>query len=143
MATTPVKGYNLTLKVGTKIIMGLETTGFQGQPNFEELSLKEDAGDIVEELTDFDTKLTASGRTYAISSEGATHNDFNTLRLAAKAGTAVAFTYGRHATGKRIASGNAYIMDYTEDADSTKNSGKYTLQLEAVKGSVTFGAFSA
>jgi len=143
MALTPVKGYQVTLKVGAKIILGLETLGFSQKPNFEEIALKEDEGDITEELVDFDSTFTASSRTYAISTESATHNDYLTLRLAAKAGTAIAFVYGRMVSGKPIVSGNAYITGFTEDADSTKQTAKFTLNLEAVKGSVTFGTFTA
>jgi hypothetical protein len=142
MAATPVKGYQITLKVGAKIILGLETLGFSQKPNFEEIALKEDAGNAMEELIDFDSTFTATSRTYKITSESATHHDYNTLRLAARAGTAIAFVYGEFVNGKKIVTGNAYITGYTEDADSTKGTGKYTLTLEAVKGSVNFTTYS-
>jgi hypothetical protein len=139
---TPVKGYQINLRVGAKIIMGLETLGFSQKPNFEEIALKESGGNITEELIDFDTAITANSRTYAITSETATHNDYNTLRLAAKTGASLAFVYGRLVSGQKIVSGNAYITSYTEDADSTKGTGKFTLALEAVKGSVTHGTYT-
>jgi hypothetical protein len=140
---TPVKGYEVTLKVGTKIIMGLETLGFSQKPNFEELALKEDGGNVTEELIDFDSTFTATSRTYAITSESATHHDYNTLRLAAKTGSVIAFIYGRFVSGKKIVTGNANITGYTEDADSTKGTGKFTVTLEAVKGSVQFTTFTS
>lgn len=138
-----IKGYELDLRIATKIILGLETLGLSMKPNFEEISLKEDAGNVTEELVDFDTTFTATSRTYAITTEAATHEDYNTLRLAAHTGASVAFVYGRFTVGQRIVSGSAYITGYTEDADSTKGTGKFTLTLEAVKGSVGFSNYTA
>ena len=43
MAATNVYGYLLTVKWGTKIIKGLETTGLKIDPRFEEILLKENA----------------------------------------------------------------------------------------------------
>lgn len=138
-----VKGHEINLRVGAKIILGLETLGFSEKPNYEEIGLKEDAGNMIEELVDFDATFTATSRTYKITTEASTHNDYNTLRLAAKAGTVVAFVYGTFVNGRKIVTGNAYITGYSEDADSTKGTGKYTLNLEAVKGSVNFTTYSA
>lgn len=139
---TKVKGYELTVKIGTKLITGLVTTGMKMKPNFEEVLLKEYAGNAVEEFVDCDLEFTGSGQTYlATQGEQATHSDYEDLREIAPAGTALAFAYGRFVAGSRICSGTGKITDYSEDANS-KDTGTYSFTIKAQKGSWSFADFA-
>jgi hypothetical protein len=140
MAVTKVKGYMLNLKIGTQLIRGLETTGLKIKPNFEEIQLKEHNGSAVEELVDYDTDLTFSGKTYEKDGIESYH-DFETLREIAFAGTEIAFVYGRFSSGEKIVSGNGIITDFSEEAGS-KDTGSFSGSIKATKGSVTFGTSS-
>jgi hypothetical protein len=143
MARVKVLGYSLTLKWGTKLISGLETTGLKLKPNFETLLLKENEGEAQEELVDFDTNLTFSGKTFLNESgDGTTHEDFVTLRSAAAAGAEVAFVYGRFTVGKKTVAGTGVLVDFSEDANS-KDIGTFSGSIEAKKGTVTFPAYTA
>lgn len=138
MATTRIKGFMLTLKWGGKFIRGLETTGFKIKPNYEEILLKENAGNPVNEYTDTDADLSFSGKTYERDgTEGATHEDFETLREAASLGAEVAFIYGRFTATKKRVSGVGKITDYSEEANS-KDTGTFSGTIKVKKGSVTF-----
>ncbi|MZP67229.1 MAG: hypothetical protein GT597_13910 [Bacteroidales bacterium] len=139
---TKVKGYELTIKIGTKLITGLITTGFKIKPNYEEILHKEMGGVPVEDIIDADYEFTASGQAYlATTAEQPTHIDFEDLREMAPAGTSLAFVYGRFVAGSRIVSGNAKIQDYGEDANS-KDTATFSVTFKANKGSVTFGDYT-
>ena len=140
MAETKVYGYMLTIKYGTKLIKGLETTGLKIKPNFETILLKEQAGVEVDDFIDFDADLSIAGKAIEMdTAESSTHEDFETLRVAASVGAEVAFVYGRMATGEKIASGTATIRDWSEDAGSEKKMAGWSGSLKVKKGSVTFG----
>jgi hypothetical protein len=140
MAATNVYGYLLTLKIGTKIIKGLETTGLKIKPNFEEILLKENAGVPTDDFIDYDTEMSFAGKTIERDSgESSTHEDFETIRVAAAGGSSVTFIYGRTVVGEKQVTGTAYITDYSEDAGSEKKHGGFSGSLKAVKGTVTFG----
>jgi hypothetical protein len=139
MATTRIKGYELTLKWGGKFIKGLETTGLKNKPNFEETLLKENGGNPVKEFTDYDATLSFSGKTIIRDgTESGTNEDFQTLRAAGAQGAQVAFIYGRFSTGAKRVSGVGKISDYKEDSDSTKNMANFSGTIKVQKKSVTF-----
>lgn len=141
MAATNVYGYLLTLKIGTKIIKGLETTGLKIKPNFEEILLKENAGVPTDDFIDYDTEMTFAGKTIERDSgESTTHEDFETIRVAAAAGSQVAFVYGRTVQGEQQVAGYGFITDYSEDGGSEKKLAGFSGALKAKKGSVQFQA---
>ena len=139
---TKVKGYELTIKIGTKLITGLITTGFKIKPNYEEVLHKEMGGVAVDDIIDADYEFSASGQAYlATVGEQPTHVDFEDLREMAPAGTSLAFVYGRFVVGSRICSGQAKIQDYGEDANA-KDTATFSVSFKANKGSVSFSDFS-
>jgi hypothetical protein len=144
MDGTRVFQYQLTIKYGTKLIKGLKTTGLKIKPNYEEILLKEQAGNPEEELIDFDTEMSIAGDTWEkAAGEASTHEDFETLREASSTGVSVAFVYGRMSAGEKIVSGNAKLQDWSEDAGSEKKAGSWSGSLKAVKGTVIFGTYSS
>ena len=143
MAATPVLGYMLTIKWGTKLIKGLETTGLKIKPNFETSLLKEDAGTEVDEFIDYDADLSVSGKTIERDSgESATHEDFETLREASTLGAEVAFVYGRMVSGEKIWSGTGTIRDWSEDAGSERKKATWSGSIKVKKGSAIFSTYS-
>jgi hypothetical protein len=140
MAETKVYGYMLTVKWGTKLIKGLETTGLKIKPNFEEILLKSQAGVPVDDFVDYDVEMSIAGKTIERdSAESTTHEDFETLREAASVGAEVAFIYGRMVSGEKIVSGTGTIRDYSEDGGSEKKLASFSGGIKAKKGTVTFG----
>jgi hypothetical protein len=140
MAATNVYEYLLTLKIGTKLIKGLETAGLKIKPNFEQILLKADAGVPVDDFVDFDADMPFGGKTIEMdSAESTTHEDFETIRVAASTGATVTFVYGRTATGEKQVTGSAKITDYSEDSASAKKLASFSGNLKAIKGTVTFG----
>jgi hypothetical protein len=139
MSATRVRGYMLNIKWGTKMIRGLETTGLKIKPNFEDIDLKENSGNVIQSFVDYDMSMTFSGKTYERDSgEGSSYEDFETLRAALAAGAQVAFVYGRFVSGEKIASGTGVLTDYSEDGNS-KDTGTFSASIQVIKGSVTFG----
>jgi hypothetical protein len=135
MLGTRIKGYMLNLSVETHHIRGLETTGFKLKPNFEQIQLKEHNGSAEEELIDFDTQMTFSGKTY--QKDGSeSWEDFETLRELCFAGTNIDFVYGNLDDGETV-TGTGVITDFSEDANS-KDTGGFSGTITADKGSVTF-----
>lgn len=140
MAATNVYGYLLTLKIGGKIIKGLETSGLKIKPNFEEILLKEDAGVPTDDFIDYNTEMSFAGKTIERDTgEQSTHEDFETIRVAASQGSQVAFVYGRTVQGEKQVTGYGFITDYSEDAGSEKKLAGFSGALKAKKGTVTFG----
>jgi hypothetical protein len=136
-----IKGYRLNIQVGNNKIRGLETAGFKIKPNYEETILKEMAGSAEEELIDFDAQMTFSGKCY--EKDGAeTWHDFETLRELAFAGTQISFTYGLLEVGEAVVTGTGVITDFGEDANS-KDTATFSGTIDADKGSVAFGTYSA
>lgn len=143
MSQTKVYQYMLNFKVGTKLIVGLETTGWKMTAEFEEMLLKSSAGVSVEEFIDFDTDLTFSGRTIERdSTEEATHEDFETLREALMAGSSVSFVYGRFTAGEKIITGTATIREWGEDAGSQRQLGTWSGSAKAIRGTVAATTYS-
>jgi hypothetical protein len=144
MAQTKIYGYLLSLKIGTKLIVGLETTGLKLKPNFEEVCLKEQAGVPVDDFIDFDTEMSISGKAIERDSgQSSTHEDFETLREASALGAEAAFVYGRFVSGEKIVSGTLTLRDWSEDAGSKKEMANWSGSAKAKKGSVTFTTFTA
>ncbi len=142
MAETKVYGYMLTLKIGAKLIKGLETTGLKIKPNYEEILLKANEGVPTDDFIDYDQEMTFGGKTIEMDSEeSTTHEDFETIREAAKTGATVSFAYGRMSAGEKITYGNGKITDYSEDGGSEKKLASFSGALKAVKGSVTYGTY--
>lgn len=141
MAATNVYGYLLTVKWGTKIIKGLETTGLKIDPKFEEILLKEQAGVPVDDFVDFDTEMSCGGKTIERdgTTEVSTHEDFETLRAATAVGAEVAFVYGRTATGEKQVTGTGTLRGWSEEGGSEKKLGTFSFTIKAKKGTVTFG----
>lgn len=131
-----VEAYRLTIKWGTKLITGLETTGLKIKPNFEDILLKANEGSVTKEFVDFDTSMSIAGRTYGVV---ANEENFESLRVASALGTQVAFIYGRFTQGNQQVTGYAVMSDWSEDAGSEKKPGSWSGSLEAIKGSVGFG----
>ena len=131
-----VEQYKLTIKWGTKLITGLETTGLKIKGNFEDILLKANEGAVSKEFEDSDLSMGISGKTY--DNTGSEEN-FESLRHASFLGSQVAFIYGRFSQGNQQVSGYAVIPDWSEDAGSEKKAGTWSGTMEAVKGSVTFG----
>lgn len=143
MAETKVYGYMLTLKWGTKLIKGLETTGLSLKANFEEICLKADAGVPTDDFIDFDTDLKFSGKTIEKDSgESASHQDFEELRVALSTGAEVAFIYGRMVSGEKQCTGTLTLREWNEDAGSKKEMGTWSGSAKAKKGTVTFGTMA-
>lgn len=140
MAETKVYGYMLSIKWGTKLIKGLETTGLAIKPNFEPILLKEYNGVAVDDFIDFDADLSISGKAIEMDAgQSATNEDYETLRVASSVGAEVAFIYGRMVTGEKIVSGIATIRDWKEDAGSEKKPASWSGSMKVKKGSVIFG----
>ena len=131
-----VPQYQLTIKWGTKLITGLETTGLSIKPNHEEILLKANSGNPTKEFIDFDTNMSIAGKTYGVESN---EENFETLRVASSVGAQVAFIYGRFTQGNQQVSGYAILTDWKEDAGSEKKAGSWSGSIEAIKGSVSFG----
>jgi hypothetical protein len=131
-----VAQYLLTIKWGTKLITGLETTGLKIKPNHEDILLKANSGNPSKEFVDFDTTMSIAGKTY--DNTGSEEN-FETLRVASAIGSQVAFIYGRFVAGTQQVSGYAILTDWSEDAGSEKKAGGWSGSMEAIKGSVAFG----
>ena len=143
MAVTKVKGYNLNLKWGTKLIRGLVTTGLKVKPNYEEILLKSSSGVPTDEIIDFDVELSFSGQTYERdSTETSTYEDFETLREAASVGAEVAFVYGRFSSGEKIVTGTGQIQEYSEEGNA-KDTGSFSGSIKAKKGTVGFTTYTA
>jgi hypothetical protein len=144
MAEINVLAYMLTIKLGTKLIKGLETTGVKFKPNFETSLLKEDAGNEVDEFIDYDADLSIAGKTIKMDSgDSSTVEDFETLREASTVGSEITFVYGRMVSGSRIFSGTGTIRDWGEDAGSEKKLASWSGSIKLKKGSGSFSAFSA
>jgi len=144
MDGTKVYQYQLTIKWGTKIIKGLKTVGLKLKANFEEILLKEQEGVPVDDFIDYDTDMSIAGDTWEKDvSEESSHEDFETLREALADGATVAFVYGRMTEGEKIVSGNAQLIDWSEDAGSEKKPGSWSGSIKAVKGSVSFTTYSS
>ena len=140
MADTKVYQYLLTIKWGTKLIKGLETTGFSNKPNFDDVLLKEDEGNAVKEFIDCDTGMKIAGKTLARDgSASGTHEDFETLRIASAAGAQMAFVYGRMTQGAQQVTGYGWLTAWDEDAGSEKKMGGWSGAITAKKGSLTYG----
>lgn len=135
----------LTIKWGTKLIKGLETTGLKIKPNFESILLKEQAGVEVEEFIDYDADLSISGKTMEknSTSEASTHDDYENLREATSVGAEVAFVYGRMTAGEKIWSGTGTLRDWSEDAGSEKKMASWSASIKLKKGSASFTTFTA
>lgn len=131
-----VEQYRLTIKWGTKLITGLETTGLKIKPNHEDVLLKANAGNPAKEFVDSDLSMSLSGKTYDPATG---EENFETMRHAAFLGAQVAFIYGRFVQGNQQISGYAILSDYSEDAGSEKKPGTFSLNADAIKGSVSFG----
>jgi len=144
MAQTKIYGYLLSLKWGTKLIVGLETTGLKLKANFEEILLKAQNGVPADDFIDYDIDLTFSGKAMEMDSgDSGTHEDFETLRAAAAAGAEVAFVYGRFVVGEKIVTGTCTLRDWSEDAGSKKELASWSGSAKAVKGTVQFTTYSA
>lgn len=140
MADTKVMQYALTVKWGTKLIKGLETTGFKNKPNFDEVLLKENEGSASMEIADCDTDISISGKTLKRDgSLAGTHEDFETLRVASAAGAQVAFVWGLMTQGAQQVTGYGWITDWSEDAGSEKKMGSWSGNIKARKGTVQYG----
>jgi hypothetical protein len=140
MADTKIYQYQLTIKSGTKLIKGLETTGFKNKPNFDEVLLKENDGNASKEFVDCDTEMSIAGKTLQRDgSLSASHEDFETLRIASAAGAQVAFVYGRITQGAQQVTGYGYLTDWSEDAGSEKKMGNWSGVITAKKGTVNYG----
>jgi hypothetical protein len=137
MADTKIYQYQLQIKWGTKLIKGLETTGFKNKPNFDEILLKENEGNASKEFVDCDTEMSIAGKTLA--KDGVTHEDFETLRVASAQGAQVAFVYGRMTQGAQQVTGYGYLTDWSEDGGSEKKMGSWSGAITAKKGTVTYG----
>lgn len=143
MAEEKVMQYMLTIKLGAKLIKGLETTGLKFKPNFETSLLKEDEGNEVDEFIDYDADLTIAGKTKKMDSgDSATVEDFESLREASTIGAEVTFVYGRMLAGNRVYSGVATIRDWGEDAGSDRKMASWSGSLKVRKGSASFSTFS-
>lgn len=131
-----VEQYKLTIKWGTKLITGLETTGLKIKGNFEDILLKANEGAVTKEFEDADLSMGIGGKTY---DKIETEENFESLRHASFLGSQVAFIYGRFVQGNQQVSGYAVIPDWSEDAGSEKKAGTWSGTMEAIKGSVSFG----
>jgi hypothetical protein len=131
-----VNQYALTIKLGGKLITGLETTGFAVKPNFDDVLLKANEGNAAKEFVDADHSLDIAGKTYGVA---ANEENFETMRVASSLGTQFPFIYGRFSQGNQQTSGYAVITSWKEDAGSEKKAGNWSGSLEAIKGSVSFG----
>jgi len=142
MLGTKIYGYMLTLKIGGKLIKGLETTGLKIKPNYEQILLKEDEGVPTDDFIDYDQEMSFAGKTIEMDSEeSTTHEDFETIREAAKTGAEISFAYGRMSAGEKITYGTCTITDYSEDGGSEKKMAGFSGALKAKKGSVTYGTY--
>jgi hypothetical protein len=140
MVGTRIKGYQLNIKIGDKYIRGVETTGLKIKPNFETTILKEMNGSELEDFVDYDLQLSISGKTY--EKDGSeSWEDFQTIREAAYAGTAISFIYGRFETGGRIITGTGILSDNSEDANS-KDTATFSATIDADKGSCEFDTYT-
>lgn len=131
-----VAQYLLTLKWGTKLITGLETTGLKIKPQHEEILLKSNSGNPTLEFEDSELNMSIAGKTY---DNIETEENFESLRHASFLGTQAAFIYGRFTQGNQQVAGYAIIDDWSEDAGSEKKAGSWSGNLRAIRGSVTFG----
>jgi hypothetical protein len=142
MAETRVSAYMLSMKVGGKLIKGLETTGLSGKASFQEVLIKSANGTKEKEFDTADWTLKFSGKTIERDgTESSTHEDFETLREAMNSGAAVSFVYGRLAAGEKIVSGTCVITDWSEDAGSEKTMGSWSGSAE-VSSTRSFTTFS-
>jgi len=82
----------------------------------EETLIKENAGVKQYERIGADRSFTLTAiMMIKTTGETSTHYDFTQLRAAADAGTVLDFSYGWHATGKPIITGDVIITDYSEE----------------------------
>jgi hypothetical protein len=143
MARKKVYAYDLVMKWGNKTIVGLETTGLKMTGNYEEMMLKEDAGQAQEEYIDFDANITFSGRTIGRdTNELSSHEDFESLRETVALGATVQFAYGRFVAGGKLVTGMCTIREWGEEAGSQRQLASWTGSMKAVRGTVGFPIYS-
>jgi hypothetical protein len=131
-----VQQYALTIKLNSKLITALETTGYSQKPNYDDVLLKSNEGNATKEFVDTDYTLDISGKTYGVVSN---EENFETMRVACALGTQFPFIYGRFSQGNQQVSGYGVLTSWKEDAGSEKKAGGWSGTIEAIKGSVSFG----
>lgn len=113
------RGYNIVLKLGTKLVAGTTENSFKITPTLEETLIKDDLGIKQYEHTGYESELTISGLMRLNEDGESTQMDASELRAAAKAGTQIAFIYGGKTAGDDTEEGTLVISDYSEDTNSS------------------------
>lgn len=131
------RGYNIVLKLNSKLAAGTTENSFKITPTLEETLIKDDAGQKQYEHTGYESELSISGL-MRLNEEGeTTQMDAKELRAAAKAGTIIPFVYGGKDSGDDTEEGALIISDYSEDSNSS-DIATYSVSCKVV-GSLTAG----
>jgi hypothetical protein len=112
MARTNVYGYLLSIKWGTKLIAGLETTGLKIKPNFEEVCLKANGGVPTDDFIDFDAEMSIAGKAIEGDSAEIPKDEVDTLTVTvgATASNNVTITLNAVAVNIAVTSGDTAIQ---------------------------------
>ena len=134
-----ILGHRIIIDLGTKKVAGYTDIDFKLTPEFQESLIKEDEGVPVEEpTTRVDIEFTVNGLHFITEAgDVATHQDIEALRATTKAGTSVAFVYGRSGAGAPTVTGNCKITAFNEKSGA-KGYGNWSITCRKV-GTHGFG----
>ncbi len=111
------------------IVKDLETAKISFSPEYDQVLVKSMQGKPEDELTGGKVSISLGGKMNTLETgEDTTMIDFTTIRTAAKAGTAMYFSYG---TGTGNVTGVGRIKGYDDDSDSKKSPASWSATLEA------------
>lgn len=137
--STKVRGYNIVLKLATKLIAGTVENTLKITPTIEESLIKEDSGNPQLEVIGYESEITIGGLMMIKEvGEAGTHVDYTDLRDSIIAKAPIAFVYGGTQTGDAIISGSLVITDYSESTNA-KDVGGMTITCRVVPGTLVQG----
>jgi hypothetical protein len=143
------RGYNFVMKVGAPgaqsaalLVAGHTDASYDITPEIEETLIKANLGVKQLEVIGTDEQFTVDMlQMIKATGESASHYDFVDLRKACRAGSTLPFSYGWHASGKPICTGNVMIMKYNEK-NGASGIGTASVTVKVI-GSVTDTTFSS
>ena len=137
-----LRGYNIHLQLGDKMIKGATDHDFSIEAEIEESLNKESAGVKTKEFVSYDASFSVNLEfNEKETEEAATHLDITDLRAAIVAGTVFAFAHGGTSVGDNIATGNLIIKSY-KDTSNSKDYATASISCE-VTGALSFSTVSA
>lgn len=130
---TPVAGYNIAFKIGTKTLAGRTQDDLTIAARTKESLTKDDSGNAQVSITGHDITFRATGLVDTTSTTQINRDDLIADALLTGSSAVLAFTYTAP-SGTSI-SGNCVITNYSESSNSSDDA-TYTVDFR-VTGSVT------